>query len=28
MCLLMGTGLCWLTVGAPPNLAAAALAPL
>jgi ABC-2 type transport system permease protein len=28
MCLVMGTGLCWLTVGAPPNLAAAALAPL
>jgi ABC-2 type transport system permease protein len=28
LCLVMGTGLCWWTVGAPPNLSAAALAPL
>ncbi|MEY2473209.1 MAG: viologen exporter family transport system permease protein [Actinomycetota bacterium] len=28
LCLVAGTGLCWWTVGAPPNLASAALVPL
>lgn len=28
LCLLMGTALCWLTVGAPPHAGAALLAPL
>jgi len=28
LCVALGTGLCWLTVGAPPHAGAAALAPL
>jgi ABC-2 type transport system permease protein len=28
LCLVMGTGLCWLTAGAPPHAGAALLAPL